>query len=35
MKKNLIFATNNRHKIEEVSAILDGVCNISGLKEIG
>lgn len=35
MKKNLIFATNNRHKIEEVAAILDGVCNISGLKEIG
>lgn len=35
MKKNLIFATNNRHKIEEVTAILDGVCNISGLKEIG
>jgi XTP/dITP diphosphohydrolase len=34
MKKNLIFATNNRHKIEEVSAILDGICNISGLKEI-
>ena len=35
MKKNLIFATNNRHKIDEDSAILDGVCNISGLKEIG
>lgn len=33
--KELIFATNNRHKIQEVSALLEGVVNIRSLEEMG
>lgn len=33
--KSLVFATNNRHKLEEVRAILQGKFNIISLAEIG
>jgi len=31
----LVFASNNKHKIEEVSAILGSFCTIISLKELG
>lgn len=31
----LVFATNNRHKLEEIRAILKGIVEISGLGDIG
>ncbi|MBN2485272.1 MAG: non-canonical purine NTP diphosphatase [Bacteroidales bacterium] len=31
----LIFATNNKHKLEEISALLKGYAHVKGLKEIG
>lgn len=33
--KKLVFATNNRHKLEEVRAVLEGKFEIVGLHEIG
>lgn len=33
--KSMVFATNNRHKIEEVSSILSGSYRIISLQEIG
>ena len=33
--KRLIFATNNRHKIEEVRAALDGKVEVVSLTEVG
>lgn len=33
--KTFIFSTNNKHKLQEVSAILKGICSISGLSEVG
>ena len=33
--KTLVFASNNAHKLSEVRAILDGLCEIKSLKEIG
>ncbi|MBW6491812.1 MAG: non-canonical purine NTP diphosphatase [Lentimicrobium sp.] len=33
--KNLVFATNNRHKIDEVNSILTGSYRIISLSEIG
>lgn len=35
MNKKLVFATNNRHKLDEVSAILGDKIEILSLKEIG
>lgn len=32
---NLVFATNNKHKVEEIKAKLDGLCSIHTLFEIG
>jgi len=32
---SLVFATNNRHKLEEVRAILKGTADVSGLSDIG
>jgi XTP/dITP diphosphohydrolase len=31
----LIFATNNKHKLEEIKLILDNYASVKGLKEIG
>ena len=33
--KRLIFATNNKHKLHEVSELLDGVVEIVSLSEVG
>lgn len=33
--KNLVFSTNNQHKLEEVSAVLGNGYNILSLKDIG
>ena len=33
--KTLIFATNNKHKLEEVRQLLDGKVNIRSLEEVG
>lgn len=33
--RNLLFATNNAHKIEEMRMALDGLVDIRGLKEAG
>lgn len=33
--ESLVFATNNRHKVEEIRAILNGIAVISDLKETG
>lgn len=33
--KELIFATNNKHKLQEVKEMLDGVVNIKSLAEVG
>ncbi len=33
--KKIVFATNNRHKLEEVRAILAGIAEVVGLEEIG
>ncbi len=35
MKRKLVFATNNAHKLEEVSAIIDSRFEIHSLAEIG
>ncbi len=35
MKKQLVFATNNAHKLEEVRAILDDTFDILSLNDIG
>lgn len=35
MKRKLVFATNNAHKLEEVSAIIDSRFKIHSLAEIG
>ena len=35
METQLIFATNNPHKLEEARAILDGCCRILSLDDIG
>lgn len=35
MKRKLVFATNNAHKLEEISAILGDKVEILSLKEIG
>ena len=35
METQLIFATNNPHKLEEVRAILEGCCRILSLDDIG
>ena len=35
MSKEIVFATNNRHKLEEVSAILEKKVELLSLKEIG
>jgi XTP/dITP diphosphohydrolase len=31
----IVFATNNKHKLEEINALLDGKFDIIGLKEVG
>ncbi|MBR3528153.1 MAG: non-canonical purine NTP diphosphatase [Bacteroidales bacterium] len=33
--KNLIFATNNKHKLQEVSEMLDSVISIQSLSDVG
>lgn len=33
--KTLVFATNNKHKLQEVSALLDGIVEIKSLAEMG
>lgn len=33
--KRLVFATNNKHKLEEIKSILDGKVEILSLKDIG
>ena len=33
--KKIVFATNNKHKLEEVGKILEGVVEIVGLSDIG
>ena len=35
MKQNLVFATNNEHKLKEVREIIDGSFQILSLKDIG
>jgi len=35
MEKQLVFATNNSHKLDEVRAILDGYYHILSLEDIG
>ncbi len=35
MEGRIIFATNNKHKLEELSAILEGKFKVLGLKDIG
>ena len=34
MKRRLIFATNNKHKLEEISAILGDEIELLSLKDI-
>jgi XTP/dITP diphosphohydrolase len=35
MTKEIVFATNNRHKLEEVQHLLDGEYHVLGLSELG
>ncbi|HEX2395016.1 MAG TPA: RdgB/HAM1 family non-canonical purine NTP pyrophosphatase [Bacteroidales bacterium] len=33
--ETLVFATNNKHKLEEIRAILNGIVEVTGLRDIG
>lgn len=35
MKKTLVFATNNKHKLQEVREMLEGIVEIKSLAELG